>query len=387
LHDRLYDEFISGQYTTKQEKENDVITDYLKKFYWKKQAAYGYLDGTSLNPDANIIDNNISVVSEFYRYCQSYIQSKEASYASPTHGFIPISLGLSLDGISGIKIYNELKVSTRFLPDRYPESLHFIVKGVNHKLSNNDWETGIETVVISNGGDNGARLTYDQIKKYIDELLLVETKDIVKKPSSLSSLGIMDFTSFELNSVIIPPSSDQLTNLIKLMNKWGITNKLERAHFLAQCYGESGLKYTTEFSSGKQYDPPGKLAKRLGNTQKGDGPKFKGRGYIQLTGRNNYTAFNKYLKSKGYQDDVVKNPDLVATKYPGEASLFWWTSNELGNNQKVRERAKSGFQPESVIGITNIAGTGQYSTAFYPNLRENYLRKIRYFNYFKSKNI
>jgi len=188
LHDRLYDEFISGQYTTKQEQDNDVITDYLKKFYWKKQAAYGYLDGTSLNPDANIIDNNISVVSEFYRYCQSYIQSKEASYASPTHGFIPISLGLSLDGISGIKIYNELKVSTRFLPDRYPESLHFIIKGVNHKLSNNDWETGIETVVISNGGDNGARLTYDQIKKYIDELLLVETKDAVKSPSTGSTI-------------------------------------------------------------------------------------------------------------------------------------------------------------------------------------------------------
>ncbi len=86
--------------------------------------------------DANIIDNNISVVSEFYRYCHSYIQSKEATYSSPTNGFIPINLGVTMDGMSGIKIYNELKVSTKFLPDRYPESLHFIVKGVNHKLSN-----------------------------------------------------------------------------------------------------------------------------------------------------------------------------------------------------------------------------------------------------------
>jgi hypothetical protein len=54
-----------------------------------------------------------------------------------------------MDGISGIKIYNSLHVATRFLPDNYPENLIFIIKGVNHKLSNNDWETTLETVVVS----------------------------------------------------------------------------------------------------------------------------------------------------------------------------------------------------------------------------------------------
>jgi hypothetical protein len=54
-----------------------------------------------------------------------------------------------MDGISGIKIYNSLHVSTRFLPKKYPDNLVFIIKGVNHKLSNSDWETTLETVVVS----------------------------------------------------------------------------------------------------------------------------------------------------------------------------------------------------------------------------------------------
>jgi hypothetical protein len=54
-----------------------------------------------------------------------------------------------MDGISGIKIYNALNVSTRFLPRNYPDSLKFIIKGVNHSLKGNDWETNIETVTIA----------------------------------------------------------------------------------------------------------------------------------------------------------------------------------------------------------------------------------------------
>jgi hypothetical protein len=74
-----------------------------------------------------------------------------------------------MDGLSGIKIYNAVNVDTRFLPRNYPENLQFIIKGVNHKLSNSDWETNIETIVISK--NENTDVTYPFLKTTIDEIL------------------------------------------------------------------------------------------------------------------------------------------------------------------------------------------------------------------------
>ena len=109
--------------------------------------------GYALNDE--IIDKNIAIATEFYKYCQYEIREGgyNDKYASPRTGFVPISLGVTMDGLAGIKIYNAVNVDTRFLPVNYPESLKFIIKGVNHKLQNNDWETSIETVVIYQNED------------------------------------------------------------------------------------------------------------------------------------------------------------------------------------------------------------------------------------------
>jgi putative chitinase len=55
-----------------------------------------------------------------------------------------------------------------------------------------------------------------------------------------------------------------------------------------------------------------------------DGWKFKGRGYIQLTGKNNYSAFDKFVS-----DDILANPDLVATKYPLMSAAWFFNTNNL----------------------------------------------------------
>jgi len=96
-----------------------------------------------------VIDKNVTIATEFFKYCQSEIQKQVPKYGAPTQGFIPISLSITMEGISGIKIYNAVKVDTKFLPQNYPEALKFIIKGVNHSLKENIWETTIETVVIS----------------------------------------------------------------------------------------------------------------------------------------------------------------------------------------------------------------------------------------------
>ena len=65
---------------------------------------------------------------------------------SSTIGFIPIELSLDLDGISGLKIYNELRIDTKFLPKTYPDTMEFIVTGVDHSLENNEWVTKIRAL-------------------------------------------------------------------------------------------------------------------------------------------------------------------------------------------------------------------------------------------------
>ena len=81
----------------------------------------------------NTLNNN--------RYTETKTPSSEI-------GFIPLSFELTLDGISGIKIYNKLKINNKFLPSNYPESLSFIITKVNHNISNNSWDTSLSTISI-----------------------------------------------------------------------------------------------------------------------------------------------------------------------------------------------------------------------------------------------
>ena len=81
----------------------------------------------------------------------SNINKKEAEALKPIisgTGFIPLEFDITMDGLSGIKIYNRLKINTKFLPSSYPRALKFIVKGVNHKVSNNVWNTNISTISV-----------------------------------------------------------------------------------------------------------------------------------------------------------------------------------------------------------------------------------------------
>ena len=73
------------------------------------------------------------------------LESKENKSAS-TNGFIPVELGLNVDGISGIKIYQKLEVAQRFLPVAYSKSLRFLIRGVNHKIEQNKWTTELATI-------------------------------------------------------------------------------------------------------------------------------------------------------------------------------------------------------------------------------------------------
>ena len=105
----------------------------------------------TFNPE--FIKNTAKVCKDFYIYEQarsSLSEEKEnKGIIESSIGFIPFNLKVSMDGLSGIKIYNRLKVNTNFLPSNYDKTLDFIVTGVNHQISDNKWTTSLETLATS----------------------------------------------------------------------------------------------------------------------------------------------------------------------------------------------------------------------------------------------
>jgi putative chitinase len=105
--------------------------------------------------------------------------------------------------------------------------------------------------------------------------------------------------------------------LAETLAKFEVDNDLRRAHFLAQiCHESDGFCTTEEYASGQAYE--GRTD--LGNTQPGDGPRYKGRGLIQLTGRANYQRYGDLL-----QIDLVGHPELAGDPATALviACLFW----------------------------------------------------------------
>lgn len=103
------------------------------------------------------------------------------------------------------------------------------------------------------------------------------------------------------------------------MEKYGISTPAVQAMFLAQIMHESGeCRYVKELASGAAYEG----RKDLGNTQPGDGVRFKGRGLIQITGRANYVAVSLALDI-----DAVNHPELLEQPEYAALSAAWFWSN------------------------------------------------------------
>jgi len=143
-----------------------------------------------------------------------------------------------------------------------------------------------------------------------------------------------------------------IAQIPEVMTKFKIDTAVKLAHFLSQCGHESGgfkvtqenLNYSAKGLLGvfKKYFPteaianqyakqPQKIANRVYGSRMGNGPeasgdgyKFRGRGFIQLTGHDNYSLFDKTVP-----EDIMANPDLVATKYP-LLSAAWFFTRCLG---------------------------------------------------------
>lgn len=143
------------------------------------------------------------------------------------------------------------------------------------------------------------------------------------------------------------------------MTDAAIFGPLRQAMFLAQTGHESGsFRYLEEIADGHAYED----RKDLGNTQPGDGRRFKGRGIIQLTGRLNYGAFGTDMGQ-----DFIAHPERVASpEWAFEAASWFWRRHFLNHYADARD----------IEGVTRIINGGLNGLA---DRKEIYARALSVF--------
>jgi putative chitinase len=183
-------------------------------------------------------------------------------------------------------------------------------------------------------------------------MIMGESNEVHATPAAQAVVATANSTGLKLQNLKGHIPDAVIAMIPDTAAKFQINTPLRLAHFLAQCGHESGgfrltkenLNYSAKGLMGifKKYFPteaaaaayarqPEKIANkvydgRMGNgpESSGDGAKFCGRGYIQLTGRDNYTAFGKSIG-----EDVTANPQVVAEKYALLSAAWFFNKNKL----------------------------------------------------------
>lgn len=110
-----------------------------------------------------------------------------------------------------------------------------------------------------------------------------------------------------------------------ILPQYAIDTQLRIAHFLAQiCHESAGMRTTEEFASGAAYEG----RSDLGNTQPGDGTRFKGRGLIQLTGRANYRKYGKLLKLPLEEQPALAADPVISL----HIACTYWQANGINKH-------------------------------------------------------
>ena len=168
------------------------------------------------------------------------------------------------------------------------------------------------------------------------------------------------------NPVALPVSKNAAANeayLQAVLIQGGVTDPIKLAAWMAQCRQESNFIYLKEFASGAEYEG----RKDLGNTQPGDGVRFKGRGFIQCTGRNNYQSMGSY-----FNQDFISQPELVETLEWAAKSVLWFFNVYKASRTKT-------VNWDDCLAVTKIVNGGTNGLAnrqsFYDTYKEKFTTK------------
>jgi predicted chitinase len=326
LKDRLkYD--IKHEETTQQEPSTSSLqTDYHTALDSFNRFAYGLSSYNLKNYpkwDVAAIDSFKSQQAQFLEYDQAKqtiaARKTNPNAASPNSGFLPFDLSLTMDGLAGMKVYQKFTIDASFLPSNYPTSLEFIIKGISNTIQNNQWTTTIDSMAVPKN-PYGAEAT----------------EGTVGSASRKFSRGT------QLDS--LDSKRSLVEKIINVAKEYGITDKNRVTAILAVSYAETRLTNVTESFT---YSPDrfreifgdrvrnkkqiknwtnAELAPYLASPQKaanliygpeggnnGEGYKYRGRGFTQITFKDNYNASQKLLSKYKINKNITINPDTVST--------------------------------------------------------------------------
>jgi predicted chitinase len=332
--------------------------------YWSPADSSGFMRSypganvstlqTTLNPTE--IDKNVITGTNFFNYLiqsSSFSNTKDPLPSANVNGFLPINMDITLDGISGMKIYQEIVTDNSFLPNNYPRNLKYMIVGLSNALSKNKWTTHLRAISQPVVKD---RIKHPQLISSLEDSFenlereLINTAPLDPPNGKHLHEGRVAWVQTSGTSTIDSNTkSDNIRILIQEMNKKGITSPAtqigllcvigKESSFIPQAeksWGGTGIPRIRKYFSarvakysdaqleiikkdpkqffeviyGPEAMPYYKNRKRRpwdpGNDQPGDGYKYRGKGFNQITFK---AIYKKYSKKIGV--DLVANPELM----------------------------------------------------------------------------
>ena len=260
--------------------------------------------------DPEDVDSYKSALQQMLQYKEAKAnQSKstdEKKTGSRNIGFIPFNLTLNIEGLSGIKIYQKYVTDGSFLPSSYPDSLDFLTKGVNHTITNNVWETTLESLAVPKKSS-----TPDNVIPNPSSVEKVASRGTVNTGGT-ASRGVTSFVC-PVKSIIDAPPVNQPTSPTR-----------SRALF-------SAYKYTF-YNDGKSNQPKSHLCSRY-----------------------TYTHAYNYVKSLQNRSKELKSGGQIAAGGNANQSSYWNNLVKLGYTQT---KIGTGISKNEIVNLIN---TTQYN--------------------------
>jgi len=152
LYTRFAETVTDGKETIQQTSSEETPSALIpsSKTYFEYVIKGSNSKGLNLQWNDNTFESNKSILSDLIIQANKLKskESQDSSTVSPTSGFIPVNISLTMDGLSGMKIFQQFDLDTSYLPSNYPNAVEILIKGISHTIQNNVWDTTIESVIV-----------------------------------------------------------------------------------------------------------------------------------------------------------------------------------------------------------------------------------------------
>ena len=248
-----------------------------------------------------------------------------SDYISNQQGMLPLSINVTLEGLSGIRIYDKLRVDTRMIPNYYPQVLEWIIKGVSHSIQNNQWITSLETIAVPklpNIPEGKSPLSSTKYKNY--DLIPLEGITPITPPPPFNFNGATQELGLG--------SSSDVNGKLELGNLLLVATNPDR--YLAKTPGEDFLRMAAAAASSGSLLPLNDAYRDIDEQQS----LFDWDLYVATGGNRSDTSRNKNAKSKKRGSN-----GSVAVAFPGTSNHGKGIAIDVNGAEAQNWIKKNGF--------------------------------------------